>query len=144
MVNLRREATPFTATQSAIADVWRPCLEFCRQKVTMSFWNQEKEPPKQTVTEEEAMNILRAGSTAEPHSSQLIRNPLGNGRGPVRFLMVVSGGCWWRGPQTCTPSPQKDYPGNWMFKQPVWEESSAMQHWYAPNPEDSLFILLFK
>lgn len=69
-----------------------------------------------------AMNILQAGS-AEPHSrwhSRVHQKPIGHGR--VKFLIVLSGACWRRGPRTCTPPPQSDYAVNWMHKQAVWDE----------------------
>lgn len=78
------------------------------------------------------MNILGAGRTAAPHSRWHVRayqEPMGHSRDRVRFLIVLSEACWWRGPRTCTPPPQNDYAANWMCKQAVWEESSRnMQH----------------
>lgn len=83
------------------------------------------------------MNILQAGSAAEPHSrwhGRAYQKPIGHGRGRVSFLIVLSGACWWRGPRTCTPPPQNDYAVNWMYKQAVWEEfSRSMQHCCLPE-----------
>lgn len=109
--DLRHEETPWRTVEPVDNKVWSPWLESAgrksqrgsktRKKRSRSFFKgegrqwREKKP---WIFYGQGVQSHTPGDTVE-----FIRKPIGHGR--VKFLIVLSAACWWRGP----PKPARHH-----------------------------------